>query len=88
MLEGWLISLLGGAVGLILGIALCFIQQHWGLIKLGGDPSQLSVSVYPVQLQLGDLVAVSLIVTATGFLIGLIAGGMSKPRKEMLRNED
>ena len=88
MLEGWLISLLGGAVGLILGIALCFIQQHWGLIKLGGDPSQLSVSVYPVQLQLGDLVAVSLIVTATGFLIGLFAGGMSKPRKEMLRNED
>ena len=88
MLEGWLISLLGGAVGLILGIALCFIQQHWGLIKLGGDPSQLSVSVYPVQLQLSDLVAVSLIVTATGFLIGLIAGGMSKPRKEMLRNED
>ena len=88
MLEGWLISLLGGAVGLILGIALCFIQQHWGLIKLGGDPSQLSVSVYPVQLQFGDLVAVALIVTATGLLIGLIAGGMSKPRKEMLRNED
>ncbi|MDE6049841.1 MAG: ABC transporter permease [Paramuribaculum sp.] len=86
--EGWLISLLGGAVGLILGVALCLVQQHWGLIKLGGDPSHLSVSVYPVQLQLGDLAAVAMIVAVTGLFIGLIAGGMVKPGKQLLRNED
>ncbi|MDE7451742.1 MAG: FtsX-like permease family protein, partial [Paramuribaculum sp.] len=86
--EGWLISLLGGAVGLILGVALCLVQQHWGLIKLGGDPSHLSVSVYPVQLQLGDLAAVAMIVAVTGLFIGIIAGGMVKPGKQLLRNED
>ena len=86
--EGWLISLIGGAVGLMLGGALCFAQLQWGLIKLGGDPSHLSVSVYPVQLQIGDLAAVAMIVVVTGLLIGLIAGGMTKQCKELLRNED
>lgn len=88
MFEGWLISLLGGAIGMVLGVALCLSQQHWGLIKLNGDPSQLSITIYPVDIQLSDLFAVALIVIATGLLIGLIAGGMSKPRKEALRVED
>ncbi|MDE6459779.1 MAG: ABC transporter permease, partial [Paramuribaculum sp.] len=30
VLEGWLISLLGGAVGMVLGVGLCFVHQHCG----------------------------------------------------------
>lgn len=88
VLEGWLISLLGGAVGMLVGIALCVAQQHWGLIKLNGDPSQLSVTVYPVHLEFGDLAAIAFIVVLTGLLIGWIAGRMSVSRTESLRNED
>lgn len=86
--EGWLISLLGGTVGIITGVALCLVQQHWGLIKLSGNPSQLSVTVYPVHVELGDLAAIALIVVLIGLLIGWIAGRMSVSRSESLRNED
>lgn len=88
VLEGWLISLLGGAVGISIGVVLCLVQQHWGLIKLSGDPSQLSVTVYPVQLEMGDLGAIALIVVLTGLFIGWIAGRMSVSRTESLRSED
>lgn len=77
LLEGWLISLIGGAAGIILGTLLCIAQQAGGFIKLNGDPSQLSVTAYPVSLQITDLVAVALLVAATGLLIGLIASRYS-----------
>ncbi len=75
--EGWLISLLGGVAGIVAGVTLCLAQQTFGFIKLGGDPSQLNITEYPVRLLGGDIAAVMLLVAGVGFVIGLIASRIS-----------
>lgn len=66
--EGWLICAAGGICGLLLGTALCLLQQHLGLIRLNGDSTMLITEVYPVSLQLSDIAAVGAITIATGWL--------------------
>lgn len=56
--EGLLITLAGGAVGIILGLLLSLAQQHFGLIKLNGDPSTLTITTYPVAVSGLDVVAI------------------------------
>lgn len=70
--EGWLISVVGGLSGIVLGVALCMAQQLGGFIKLGGDPAQLSVAVYPVRVDVADMCAVALLVTVIGLIVGLV----------------
>lgn len=54
--QGWLIVVLGGIAGMIVGALLVLCQQHFGLIKLSAsDPSLMSVDVYPVLLRIADL---------------------------------
>lgn len=55
--EGNLIALLGAVVGLVLGIVLCLLQQHFGLLSLGGA-GQFVVDAYPVRLKFTDLLLV------------------------------
>ena len=55
--EGWLIALIGALLGLFLGSALCLLQQHFGLLKLGGG-GNFVVDAYPVRLMLKDILLV------------------------------
>ena len=55
--EGNLIALLGAVIGLVLGVALCLLQQEFGLIALGGD-GQFVVDAYPVRVKFTDLILV------------------------------
>lgn len=64
--EGWMISLLGAAVGVILGILVCLAQQYLHLVKM---PGNFVVSYYPVQLQLTDLLLIFVSVAAIGYLM-------------------
>lgn len=66
LLEGWLISLLGALVGLVLGVGLCLIQQHYGLLKLGSGEDYI-LSAYPVLLSWSDVVMVMAVVVVLGF---------------------
>lgn len=70
---GWLITAVGGLAGCVLGIVLSLMQQHLGLIKLGGDPSGLAIDVYPVRLEWTDVAMVLAAVLATGLLIAQIS---------------
>lgn len=65
-LEGWLISLLGLAAGLIAGIGFALLQQRFGFIKM---PGNFLVSAYPVILQAGDILLTILGVALIGYLI-------------------
>ena len=67
LLEGWLISMLGTFVGLIIGVLLCLGQQHYGWLSLGTGTEYI-ISAYPVQVQAGDILLVALIVLALGFI--------------------
>lgn len=79
--EGWLISIVGGAIGIILGIILVLAQQWGGFIKLSANPAQLAVTEYPVRLAAGDIFSVLALIIIIGLLIGLIAARASHPKK-------
>ncbi len=65
-LEGWLISLLGLAAGLVLGTAFALLQQKFGFIKM---PGNFLVSAYPVILQWSDILFTVIGVALIGYLI-------------------
>ena len=68
-LEGWLISGSGAFFGTLLGITLCLLQQHFGIISLGaGVTSRYVVSAYPVQLIWSDVLLTLLSVLLIGWL--------------------
>lgn len=67
MLEGRMISLAGAAVGLLLGLALCWLQQEYGLISMGSSAGSFIVEAYPVSVHVGDLVIVFLTVLVVGW---------------------
>ncbi len=66
--QGWLIAIAGAAAGIILGVTLTLLQQHYGFITLSADPATLTISAYPVRLYLPDL----LVVAAVAAFIGLV----------------
>lgn len=55
LFEGWLISFTGIVIGVILGVGLSFLQQHFGLLKLGGTPGAYLVDAYPVIVKFTDV---------------------------------
>jgi len=65
-LEGWLIAMSGALLGLLLGSALCLLQQHFGILKLGGGGNFI-VDAYPVRLMIKDV----LLVLGTVFIISI-----------------
>lgn len=73
--EGWLISLLGLAAGLVAGIGLALIQQKTGLVKM---PGNFLVTAYPVVLEWGDILATVAGVAIIGLAISLMAGSQRK----------
>lgn len=75
--EGWLISLLGLAVGLVLGIGITLLQQHFGIIKM---PGSYLVDAYPVVLKFTDILVTAASVALVGYLIALIARPRSSSR--------
>ena len=72
MWEGWLISATGGLAGIVLGVGLSLAQQIGGFIKLGGDPVKMSVTEYPVRVDLLDILIVAALVAAIGFIVGWV----------------
>ena len=69
LLEGWLVSLLGMAIGLVLGIALVLLQQHFGLVPM---PGNFVISAYPVALKATDILWTVAGVAGVGYLMALI----------------
>lgn len=67
--EGWLITGFGAIGGIILGVTLCLLQQHFGLISLGGgDVTHYVVPAYPVLLEWSDVLLTAVAVTFVGWL--------------------
>lgn len=67
LLEGWLITFIGGLVGLVLGLVICLIQQYFGVLKLG-DAGTFVIDAYPVSVQFLDIVLIFITVSVVGFL--------------------
>ena len=73
--EGWMISLLGIAVGVGIGLLVCLLQQHYGFVKM---PGNFVVDAYPVVVQPLDIVLVVVGVAFIGWLISLLTRRITK----------
>lgn len=67
LFEGRMISFIGASVGVVLGLILCWVQQAFGLIKLGSSGSFV-VDAYPVSVEVTDVAVVFVTVLVVGFL--------------------
>jgi lipoprotein-releasing system permease protein len=67
LLEGWMISISGAVIGLILGSLISWLQAEYGLIKLSGSGSFI-IDAYPVVFQFTDVIKVFFTVIGIGFL--------------------
>lgn len=67
VLEGWMVSLAGAVAGVVVGVILCLIQEHFGVIRLSADTSNLLIDTYPVAVSLTDTLIVFGIVSLVGF---------------------
>lgn len=70
VLEGWMVSLSGLLVGLILGVGLSLAQEHLGLVKM---PQGFFLQAYPAAVQFADIIITAVSVAAIGFVIALLS---------------
>ena len=75
--EGWLVNLCGLVVGLVVGVGLTLLQQHFGLVKM---PGGFFLQAYPVELHAADILWTVLGVGAVGFLISLLSAPKASPK--------
>ncbi len=64
-----LITLIGAAAGVVLGLAFCWAQQTFGLIKFGTGDGTFIIDVYPISVAPLDVAIVPLTVIVVGFLV-------------------
>ena len=68
IIEGMIISFIGGLAGMLLGWLVCFLQQTFHIIGFGNGNANYIVDYYPVKMNPLDF----LIVFVTVFLISVI----------------
>lgn len=68
LLEGRLISLIGAVSGIVIGLALCLIQQYYGVVRFGNQEGAYIIDAYPVSVRIWDIVLVFITVILVGFL--------------------
>ena len=66
--EGRMISVAGAVIGILVGLLLCWLQQQYGLVKLGGSDASFIVNAYPISVHYLDVFLVFLTVVAVGWL--------------------
>jgi lipoprotein-releasing system permease protein len=75
---GAIVALVGAAVGLVVGVSLCWLQQRFGLVSMGMATSV--VESYPVKMQVSDIVftclSIVLITLAVSIRPALNAGNL------------
>lgn len=64
--EGWLITFIGIVVGIVLGLALCLLQQYFGLLRLSDVPGAYIIDAYPVIVKFSDIAVVFTVVSLIG----------------------
>lgn len=64
-IEGLLVSMTGAAIGILIGIGLCVLQQQYGLITL---QMGLGSVAYPVRMDAVDLVIIFLTIFTLSYL--------------------
>ena len=65
IVEGWLISIIGALLGIVLGLTVCILQIKFGFLKMDINSY---IENYPVVIKFLDLLTVLVTVLSIGFL--------------------
>ena len=68
LFEGRMISAIGAILGVLIGLLLCWLQQQYGIVRLGSSEGSFVVDAYPVSVHPWDIVLIVFTVMAVGFL--------------------
>ena len=68
LFEGRMISAIGAILGVLIGLLLCWLQQKYGIVRLGSSEGSFVVDAYPVSVHPWDIVLIIITVIAVGFL--------------------
>lgn len=68
LFEGRMISAMGAIIGIAIGLLLCWLQQQYGIVRLGESEGSFVVDAYPVSVHPWDIVVVFVTVITVGFL--------------------
>ena len=80
VLQGWLITLAGAITGVIIGLILCLCQQRFGWLRLSGDPANMIINAYPVEVQWTDVLITLALVAAVGLLTSMVTALIMRRR--------
>jgi ABC-type lipoprotein release transport system permease subunit/ABC-type Zn uptake system ZnuABC Zn-binding protein ZnuA len=83
MTEGAMIPAIGAAIGAVVGVALCMVQQRFGIVKLGNTMGAFVSDNYPVQIEIIDIILIFMTIlliglTAAWFPVGRLGGKWQK----------
>ena len=84
LLEGFLLSLLGMGMGLILAISLYIAQKTWGIVTI---PEGFLVESYPIAMRASDFLPVTFTVLGIGLLAALLPARRAAQVPAFLREE-
>lgn len=68
LFEGRMISALGALLGIGVGLLLCWLQQTYGLVKMGERSGSFIINAYPVSVHYTDVLFVFITVMAVGWI--------------------
>ncbi len=68
IIEGSMISIFGAFTGIVLGVAVCLVQEKFGIISFGDASGGFVIDSYPVDIIASDVAAVFVTVIAVGLL--------------------
>ena len=68
LFEGRMISVMGAVIGIAIGLLLCWLQQQYGIVRLGQSEGSFIVDAYPVSVHPWDIILIFFTVIAVGFL--------------------
>lgn len=68
LFESRLITLLGCTIGIVLGLLLCWLQDSFGWLRLGGSSGNFIIDAYPVSVHFSDIALVFFTVLLVGFV--------------------
>lgn len=78
--ESIYVSLAGGIIGVALGVLLCLLQQHFGIIKIAADPGTAVIPAYPVHIIFSDILLTLVPVLVLGLITAAVTAAYARTR--------
>lgn len=76
LIEGVMISLIGGLIGVVVGYIFCKLQEIYGFIRTG-DVQGGMLDVYPVDIRLEDFVLVFVTIVVLSWIVSYFSSKLS-----------